>query len=674
MDTTTNPYAQWLGLTDVENRPDHYTLLGLNKFESDAAAIKMAADRATARVRSFRPGSQARQWAQLLDEISEARNCLLDDESRAAYDEQVRNGSTGGGDTNADVASSPNPMSPVNASSDNAPSSSSPMYPPSAGPAPMPEQPRYGPAGPAPDDAQPTPAANPVKTGDGSLFAPGYSSSASSDGGSGNGNQPHATPVATPSGQSPGPIPMGRSKEQGAQSGPTDDPMAPVSFGASNAASPSMNSPMPSSGDPMAPVAPMGPYAPSAANYGQDASQHTATAQPAGDVDPMAPMAMPVGSGHTDAPDSPSPTAAANTPIPLGSPAPKPEDAAAIATEDKSPRKGRGQGLVYFGAAAAIVLATGIVGLLMFPPGGGNEVAEGPVDNGNHVSTPDEKEPEPEPEPTPEDEPAPEITPQPEPEPEPGPSVINVPDPNELPIEPEPEPTPEPTPEPEPELQPLDEPEDDPAMSLPDTGGIGPPIVTPIDPEPVPQPEPEPDPSPEPLTPAEKEALKKALVGARTAMGERDQAAVIENLAAAKALARTDEQKAMVKRLEELNHYVKEFWSSVDEAYINLQPSTTIPIGTAEAAIVEVTPQELTLRYFGRNKTIPRNDMPSGLAMAIANTWFTNDPANKVVKGALQFVDPNGRKDEARRLWQEAQAAGVDVAPLMPVLDDTYDF
>jgi len=165
-----------------------------------------------------------------------------------------------------------------------------------------------------------------------------------------------------------------------------------------------------------------------------------------------------------------------------------------------------------------------------------------------------------------------------------------------------------------------------------------------------------------------------ALAGARTAMGQRDIDAVNTQLRIAEGLARSDEHKAMVERLKELLHYVKEFWRAFDEAYTGLKPSSTVMVGNDEAVIVEVRPEAVIIRYFGQNRTIEREGMPAGLVMAIANKWFNNDPANKVVKGAFMLVDPIGRPEETRRLWQEASQEGVDVSDLMPVLDDDYKF
>ncbi len=369
----------------------------------------------------------------------------------------------------------------------------------------------------------------------------------------------------------------------------------------------------------------------------------------------MAPMAMPVGAAVDQSVQQPV-MGATNSPIPLGTTeAAEPTTSPAIAKDEK-PEPSSSKPLLLAGIVATVTLAIGVAGLLVYWSQQRGEEPSGPVvsavdasDAGDDAS--DVPPPEEEPQPSP---------PHPEPEdPEP---VDREPI---VPVDPEPQPpiTIDP-PVVEPEPQPVDPPTPEPPVTIP----------TPDPDPPTPQPEPEPDPEPTPLTPAEKDALKKALVGARTAMGERDQASVVEQLATANQLARTDEHKAMVARLEELNHYVKEFWRSVDEAYSNLKPSTTIRIGNAEAAIVDVNENVLVLKYFGTNRTIAREDMPSGLAMAIANNWFTDDPANKVVKGALQLVDPNGRPEETRRLWQEAQAAGVDVEDLMPVMDDTYDF
>jgi hypothetical protein len=89
---TFNPYREWLGLSGSPPA-NHYALLSLPVLESDQAKVAAACDRAITKVRSFRPGPNAKLWAQLLDEINRARTCLLDPARKAVYDAQLRGAS-----------------------------------------------------------------------------------------------------------------------------------------------------------------------------------------------------------------------------------------------------------------------------------------------------------------------------------------------------------------------------------------------------------------------------------------------------------------------------------------------------------------------------------------------------------------------------------------------------
>lgn len=90
-----DPYQLWLGLPPHPTRPNYYRLLGLRMLESDRAAIGAAADRAMARVRSFKPGAYARQWADLLDELKLAKATLLDSDKKAQYDASLEPATSG---------------------------------------------------------------------------------------------------------------------------------------------------------------------------------------------------------------------------------------------------------------------------------------------------------------------------------------------------------------------------------------------------------------------------------------------------------------------------------------------------------------------------------------------------------------------------------------------------
>src|SRR5689334_19336657 len=88
-----DPYREWLGLA-LDRQPSYYELLSLAPGESDERQIKLAAEQAATKVRSFRPGPHARAWSQLLDEIQAAKECLCDPARRAQYDAERRRGQT----------------------------------------------------------------------------------------------------------------------------------------------------------------------------------------------------------------------------------------------------------------------------------------------------------------------------------------------------------------------------------------------------------------------------------------------------------------------------------------------------------------------------------------------------------------------------------------------------
>lgn len=81
-----NPYHKWLGIP-VERQPaDHYRLLGLELSECDPDVITHAAEQRMMLLRTLQTGDRANLSQQLLNEISEARGCLLDAEKKLAYD------------------------------------------------------------------------------------------------------------------------------------------------------------------------------------------------------------------------------------------------------------------------------------------------------------------------------------------------------------------------------------------------------------------------------------------------------------------------------------------------------------------------------------------------------------------------------------------------------------
>ena len=97
-------YHKWLGIPPAESAnggPNHYRLLGLGLFESDADVIQAAADRQMAHVQTYKNGPQSSLSQKLLNEISAAKLCLLKAPKKSAYDAHLRSqlgavGTTGG--------------------------------------------------------------------------------------------------------------------------------------------------------------------------------------------------------------------------------------------------------------------------------------------------------------------------------------------------------------------------------------------------------------------------------------------------------------------------------------------------------------------------------------------------------------------------------------------------
>jgi hypothetical protein len=85
-----DPYHRWLGIRPEEQPANHYRLLGLANFEDDPEVIRDAAAQRMAHVRTYQLGKNQALSQRILNELATAKACLLNPESRAAYDLQLR--------------------------------------------------------------------------------------------------------------------------------------------------------------------------------------------------------------------------------------------------------------------------------------------------------------------------------------------------------------------------------------------------------------------------------------------------------------------------------------------------------------------------------------------------------------------------------------------------------
>src|SRR5262245_34266170 len=85
-----DPYYTWLGIPARDQPATHYRLLGVELFEGNPDVIENAADRQMAHVRSFQNGPHGDVSQKLLNEITVARLCLLNQDKKAEYDARLR--------------------------------------------------------------------------------------------------------------------------------------------------------------------------------------------------------------------------------------------------------------------------------------------------------------------------------------------------------------------------------------------------------------------------------------------------------------------------------------------------------------------------------------------------------------------------------------------------------
>ena len=88
--TEQNFYHLMLDVPEDITSPDHYQLLGLERFEDDQDVIKEATLDANEKLLAWQNSKYHRECDQLMDEVVAAREVLLDTKRKAKYDERLR--------------------------------------------------------------------------------------------------------------------------------------------------------------------------------------------------------------------------------------------------------------------------------------------------------------------------------------------------------------------------------------------------------------------------------------------------------------------------------------------------------------------------------------------------------------------------------------------------------
>ena len=106
-----DPYYKWFGISLAEQPPSLYRLLGVLPFESDPDVIDAAIEQRVTFLRERATGSYVAEAQRLLNEVSVARLCLLNAETKQNYDLLLRDSMQP-----IPVAPSPSTLAPPSAS------------------------------------------------------------------------------------------------------------------------------------------------------------------------------------------------------------------------------------------------------------------------------------------------------------------------------------------------------------------------------------------------------------------------------------------------------------------------------------------------------------------------------------------------------------------------------
>lgn len=128
--------------------------------------------------------------------------------------------------------------------------------------------------------------------------------------------------------------------------------------------------------------------------------------------------------------------------------------------------------------------------------------------------------------------------------------------------------------------------------------------------------------------------------------------------------------KRRVSDWQTLAQYAREFAGFREKAIAAVKPGDEYDVNGKKVGVVEIDDKKFIYRFQGRNKTTPRNKIPSGIAMAIVTTWFDERPDNHLFLGAYHATKPEPDLAKARDHWEQAEKGGINAEPLFRLLDD----
>ncbi len=146
-----------------------------------------------------------------------------------------------------------------------------------------------------------------------------------------------------------------------------------------------------------------------------------------------------------------------------------------------------------------------------------------------------------------------------------------------------------------------------------------------------------------PTDPAKSRRLTLELANIRLALGKREWDAARKHLDESRQLVTTPDDQAMVDAMARVQEHVAGFWQAVGEGIKGVDQTGELQVGSTFVSIVETGPDHILIRAAGENRRYTMKQLPSGLAMALANRWFDTKPDNDVLRGAVPVRGPQRR-------------------------------
>jgi hypothetical protein len=157
-----------------------------------------------------------------------------------------------------------------------------------------------------------------------------------------------------------------------------------------------------------------------------------------------------------------------------------------------------------------------------------------------------------------------------------------------------------------------------------------------------------------------------AMKRARTALVQRDLKSFDEQFAAAEQHARSDDDRAELRRLATLAAQYRRFFDVVRAGLQKIEPPDEIPFGKRFIVVIERGPESLSVFDERARRDYTLATLPAELVLFAAKAGADeNSPPIKVATAAFLTVDPGGDREAARRLLTEARAADQRVDDLM---------